>query len=1209
MSHLEPSYLRYIYDGLEKGDLHPDNAAALPEGLIGLYEAAFEESKTARERQKLLETFAVWALLKKEVSAQFVAEILDVPTQEITDFIATYSSWFSSPESGKYQLYHERLKVYLLQKLSEKEIATLHNKFITRLEQAIEVQKQDEFELYGLEFLSVHYFTTAMLTGDGTILITLSYNQNHWQRQLKLSKGFEWTKKGLKQVLNWASKYNDEEVIECGLQMVDLYHQEQNDVPQIVALVADGDIDTALKRIEVFGGNDKEGLQSKFILYMLCLMELTLLDSKDKPFRKATIEKILKHYEENLVTDYSIFNWNDFFPSYLVFLISSELAQLGLDYLSIYKKAGYWEDDWLFEKEIYNISEIEFLCILYNYINNEGNKNTILVIISDQLTKLKRLDKALVYALEIDVFKLDINHREEVARVISNISIEYAKIGNFEEAINCLEKLDNHYWKSFALASISSEIDLKERTCFSENSNCCKIKINGNYITSTILMKEALDCVHYFTHPIYKTKALANISTELAKQGKVSLAKPNNVGNEFSIEELLKEIEEEKYSFSATSVMNDAIKWAKDEEMHNQNKIESLAYISTELVKQGQLQKANLMAEETLYYYRSTDEDDWGFEGNKIDSLIKISRLFSDQGDFEKAKSILREALKVSKVFENEYQIKKTLLELSKLGQIIEYQEFIKYLKEIKYKCEYLAALSTELIKQNQQKSAIVLIKEAIELTNKMCDDSWDKIEVLKFISNELTKQHLHKINFTVINLLVQNVNGERYLDTNLSPEKKKINTILEISTEMAKKGQFEKSLILIKEISDDRDKIYALVSLSFELAKGKWNDKAASVIQKAIEYTRCMKSEPYKIKMLADISSKLAEQGQLALAASLMQEAILNVNSMNDDGIKNSILSNISENLTKQGKFEDAYECIQELLQTKQNQGDILKALEKLVAEIAKKGNVNKALNYIEKINENLYEKNSALAAISIEMTKKGQFKTAEDIINKISNDDWVKSRALSSLAFELAKENRIDEALNHAHIISDEEHKSVVLSRISTLLLKYGNVKDANAVIYDAVSFAQLIDNKWIQGRTLSRISMELIVQGNWNFAEKVGLEIKDLLLHNDCWIEIAKINMEKKGLKDALFEVHNFKNYIPKTFYLKGLANNLSAIEFNTHIVLDSYRYYINDNRSLEKILYQYALNQLFFENLPEEKIQRYNRTLNIQWAIDIKNQLPN
>lgn len=34
MSHLEPTYLRYIYDGLLKGSIHPENAAELPEGLI-----------------------------------------------------------------------------------------------------------------------------------------------------------------------------------------------------------------------------------------------------------------------------------------------------------------------------------------------------------------------------------------------------------------------------------------------------------------------------------------------------------------------------------------------------------------------------------------------------------------------------------------------------------------------------------------------------------------------------------------------------------------------------------------------------------------------------------------------------------------------------------------------------------------------------------------------------------------------------------------------------------------------------------------------------------------------------------------------------------------------------------------------------------------------------------------------------------------------
>ncbi len=152
MNSLEPSYLRYIYDGLEKGDLHADNTASLPEGLIGLYEEAFDENKPAAERQKLLNTFVVWALLKKEVSAEFVAEVLGVPTQEIIDFIANYSSWFTSPESGKYQLYHERLKVYILQKATDRIIIKI-NKSIIHL-----IKTNKEFNNYANSNEFHHYF-------------------------------------------------------------------------------------------------------------------------------------------------------------------------------------------------------------------------------------------------------------------------------------------------------------------------------------------------------------------------------------------------------------------------------------------------------------------------------------------------------------------------------------------------------------------------------------------------------------------------------------------------------------------------------------------------------------------------------------------------------------------------------------------------------------------------------------------------------------------------------------------------------------------------------------------------------------------------------------------------------------------------------------------------------------------------------------------
>ncbi len=154
MAQLEPTYLRYIYDGLVKGSIHPDNAAELPDGLIGLYEEAFDERQPVHKRQKLLERFAVWALLKKEVSAAFVAEILGESEDEIQDFIATYSAWFNSPESGKYQLYHERLKVYLLQRVTSSEIINLNEQLISVLNKS----KETEVIEYYVNFGFFHYW-------------------------------------------------------------------------------------------------------------------------------------------------------------------------------------------------------------------------------------------------------------------------------------------------------------------------------------------------------------------------------------------------------------------------------------------------------------------------------------------------------------------------------------------------------------------------------------------------------------------------------------------------------------------------------------------------------------------------------------------------------------------------------------------------------------------------------------------------------------------------------------------------------------------------------------------------------------------------------------------------------------------------------------------------------------------------------------------
>lgn len=45
MQHLEPTYLRYVYDGLGKGTISSNNPTSLPFGFIGLFEDEFSSSK------------------------------------------------------------------------------------------------------------------------------------------------------------------------------------------------------------------------------------------------------------------------------------------------------------------------------------------------------------------------------------------------------------------------------------------------------------------------------------------------------------------------------------------------------------------------------------------------------------------------------------------------------------------------------------------------------------------------------------------------------------------------------------------------------------------------------------------------------------------------------------------------------------------------------------------------------------------------------------------------------------------------------------------------------------------------------------------------------------------------------------------------------------------------------------------------------------
>ena len=400
MQNLDPTYLRYIYDNLIKGSIHHDNSSELPEGLIGLYEEAFDEHIPVLQRQQLLRRFALFALLKKEVSVAFIAEVLDENEEEIIDFINTFASWFNSPEPGKFQLYHERLKVYLLQKIKINEIEYLNQTLSSFLKKGIDNQLEDEKELYALEFMIDHLIVSAWMNNfkSESDVINLVSNLEFQNRQIMFSGGFNWSKNSIKNTISYLTyeqeiklKDNAKTIIDLGLKLVDLYYDEQNDGSTIINLITIGKTELALKRIDTFGGDSEHDQKRKFVLFLLCLFELlnntsetiSINNNINKFCKKLSDQITVKIHGELPISDEFIFE------------LACKIDLLGIDYLQITNKIGDWDFKWIQSYSQFTDSSIAVLMSLLNNELDITNKNKGLSYLSIRLCELGKHNESL----------------------------------------------------------------------------------------------------------------------------------------------------------------------------------------------------------------------------------------------------------------------------------------------------------------------------------------------------------------------------------------------------------------------------------------------------------------------------------------------------------------------------------------------------------------------------------------------------------------------------------------------------------------------------------------------------------------------------------------------------------------------------------------------------------------------------------------------
>jgi tetratricopeptide (TPR) repeat protein len=1186
----DPTYLRTIHDGLLSGAVHKDNASALPLGLVGMYEEALPSASIVNDRKKFLEFFAVWALLKKEVSAGFVVPLLEgwfkkidlhleadglfrKREEEVLEYIAQFSKWFNSPASGTYVLYHERLRAFALQKISDGQFKACNESIINQCRVSLQAKAGDEWERYALEHLSSHLLIQAMESKDATPLKALAYNTAHWNRQVEISKGFEWSKRMLNDMMLWASKYDDDEVIECALNKVDLHHLEQNDAPRIVELVAQNDIETALQRIEAFGGNDKEGLQRKFILYMLCLMELTLLDSKDKPFRKEAIEKLLKHLDESLPVDHSVLKWNDFFPSYLMFLMACEWAELGLDYLIVYKRTDDWEKDWIPEKGPYGDKQFVVLLQCSSAISDPIEKGSALNHTSTELARQGKAVEATVCATGIrdDGIKI---------RALQVISTELAKQGKVDQAASAMQEalafsmgIYDVQWKCSMLKDISAELLIQHRVVESES-----------------IILEAFALAKSISDDESKRRVLKDISTELAKHGKID---------------------------EAASAMQEAMA-ASVSISSERARSSALMDISIELARQGKVDEALICAKGIVK------------DRARSSALLFISREFAKLGRTEDAldcaRGTIEERFLAFDARDHTKALQYIAVELARQGKIEEALVLSRDINNDFTKSIALQSISSELTKQGMIDEGTFMMHEALTCAKGIIDDR-DRSAALEIMSTELAKRG----NIFEALGCAQIIGNDYYYWKNRALKK--------IANELAKQGKtIESRFALQNVLSSDRgkwvnySKFGSLKDISTELAKMGKTKEASVAMKEVIMYARRMSDGLAKWSWLRYISIELAKQGKT-------DEALDCAKGVTNDRYKNGAFKAISGELAVQGKTSEALDCALKI----SDQREKSSALKDISCELAKQGKNEEALDCARGINSD-YSKGIALQSISSELAKQDMIKEALDCARGIS-DDYSKSWALKDISGELTKQGRTDkarlviqEALDCARGISNDIWKIIALIKISTELANQGKTDEASFAMQEALTFARGISSDTNRSSALFSISTELAKQrrtddalecargiiderdktnalqsisgelakkGNWNLAETIGWNITQIVDRHSCWTTLAKNDCKENESRKALRQVNQFKTDEARLFYLKGWAETVNQQDADNACVQEALSQLVNDPESIEMLLQKHALYEVFFGYAGLKKINRLNRTLNIQWAIDIKN----
>ena len=1217
MKMIDPTYLRTIHDGLLSGVMHKDNASALPMGLVGMYEEALPASVNVNERKKFLEFFAVWALLKKEVSTEFVTRLLENWTDEqVIDYIAQYSKLFNNPVSGKYVLYHERLRSFILQKVSADHFKKCNEHIIHQCQLALHAKTDDEWERYALEFLSTHLLIQAIDCNDGETLKSLSYNTTHWNRQVEISKGFEWSKRMLNEMKLWASKYDDGEVIECALSKLDLHHFEQNDASRIIELVAANDIDSALQRIEKFGGIDKEGLERKFIIYMLCLMELTLLDSRDRPFRQESIEKLLKHLNENFPADHSLLIWRDLFPSYIVFLTFCELKVLGINYVLLIDFSIFMKKNWISLNGPYSDLQIEILqswitaeiSYLVDSENQENHNSNFDYLIMQRLGDLNEVAVQMIKQGKIEegddikerIIRMyndyfDADRSNDIRRSYYSkgsfnsernswliaLSVQFAKMGQYERSFRCIDSIEISPQKNrndrdaglSSLAIVLAEVGrMDEAQRMIEEVQFLDVQIEtwlmvatvvhnqGEKEESEICFEKALKIFSSKPDGYFREELLEKFADLLIGQEKLEDAVIFIKGYESLKDKRRFKIIVARELFGIGNVVEstELVKLLLDDIkrlQHLNDRIDSLLlmYVNLRIHEDHELfSLIRVTINSELNFQSLNQSENFNFR--------PIVRMFLKYKLFDFAHAI---AQQIADSFQRDVMLWDITKEMISCGLLEGAQKLLKDIGLINVRRAINSDIMIGMGNRKDFEKSIELMHSALDFSNGM-DRTFFK--------------YYYLMNIAVQKSQVGDLNESKQIISKFIPKFITDIALRDVSVQLAKNGTYDEAKEIALGILDVKDRIQALIALV----------------------------DVYIINNEEELVNRNLDG---------IYESIKDLNSTEDRIICLSLLSTCYYRVNNKDRSNLLLKSVLDLALELEDKGDSNSSrvqLSKVVVECVNQEKFDLALKILE--NKCFTEISMGLRYCVSELVKKNFVKQAFLVTDRF--DDRLKFQLFGEVVIGLLDENNFEATamfLKEIEIDDLKDEKTIFvfnLVRIALVSIEKSDFSFLENFFAHVISSDSLTEDLRDEVETKLEFVIRFLIKQNelkiaFRFVRSCPL-IKD----NSKYFEKFGSYMIKEGeriisLESMIENCDNDEiNWVINGYVQAYLDNGLIIDDSELLNILK------RENVSeivINKLLFQKAIKEVFFSNPTSLRLKRLNRTLSIDWAVDIKNSL--